>query len=148
MSSLQIIAASGAAIVVLLGALAFRFFRATQVAPFVLIPLLLGAPVASGYAVSFVMGYPTTDISDLKQKFLYVHHVATEDTIYLTAVPAGQSKPRLYEIQASSLTKEEKEAMGEADKKAEKGAAQGGQYKEGTWVFYSFDADILPPKAG
>lgn len=125
--------------------LAIRTFGRERPALWLLIPTLVAFALGSGHVVNAMMGYATSELSDLEKPFFYVSHSGAEP-VFLLAVPSGSNRPRLYEL--PELTMEERQALHNAKMKAANGVAQMGNFSEGEMQIYDFRVDQIAPKQG
>lgn len=124
---------------------AIRTFQKERILLYILIPVILAFSTYAGNAVQSMLGYPTLDLSDLEGEFQYLAH-SGQDPVFLTAIPDGAPKPRLYEIPKDLLSDEEKRGFTQAGEKTRQSVAQMGRFAEGQFEFYDFAVDQLPPK--
>jgi hypothetical protein len=145
--TLQMLTLAALVVIVFMLWLAVRVFNRERPALYVLIPILLAFAIGSGWAVRSMLGYATTDISELREEFFYIHHLG-DDPVWLLAVPAGATEPRLYAIPADMLSPKERQGLAETGEKSNKGVPMVGRLTEGEMRLYQFDAPILAPKEG
>ncbi len=125
--------------------LSIRVAQKERKALYLVIPLLLACAAGANHAVNSLIGYATGDLSELNEPFTYLYHVG-EKPIWLLAVPAGATEPRLYVI--PELSEAEKEGITEAGGKSAQGVPIEGSYSEGDFEFHDLQAPIMRPKEG
>jgi len=108
------------------------------------IPTALAASLYAYGALHTVMGFPTRDLRDLEQPFIYLGHWSKEPT-YLLAVPGHSGEPRLYAL--DNLTEESRQQLATSEKKAGEGETTRGLLFEGEYRRHNLDPiDQLGPK--
>jgi hypothetical protein len=125
--------------------LSIRVAQKERKALYVFIPMLLFCAAGANHALNTLIGYATGDLSELEQPCTYLYHVG-EEPVWLLAVPANGTEPRLYVI--PELSESEREGFAEGGGKAAQGVPIEGSYSEGEFELHDLQAPVMRPKEG